>query len=132
MRIAQQLYEGVDIKGNGTVGVITYLRTDSTRIADEADASAENTFLLCMGKNMRRQDRSRRMTVRDPGCARGDSSYRYQQDSGFFEGILDAGSVPFISAYLEEVRREPYDSGPLRINIRKDRSGRLLFYSSSV
>ncbi len=40
MRIAQQLYEGVDIKGNGTVGVITYLRTDSTRIADEADVSA--------------------------------------------------------------------------------------------
>ena len=31
MRIAQQLYEGVDIKGNGTVGVITYLRTDSTQ-----------------------------------------------------------------------------------------------------
>ncbi len=40
MRIAQQLYEGIDIKGNGTVGVITYLRTDSTRISDEADQSA--------------------------------------------------------------------------------------------
>ena len=40
MRIAQQLYEGIDIKGNGTVGVITYLRTDSTRVADEADQSA--------------------------------------------------------------------------------------------
>ena len=40
MRIAQQLYEGVDIKGQGTVGLITYLRTDSTRIADEADAAA--------------------------------------------------------------------------------------------
>lgn len=39
MRIAQQLYEGIDIKGNGTVGVITYLRTDSTRISEEADAS---------------------------------------------------------------------------------------------
>lgn len=39
MRIAQQLYEGVDIKGNGTVGVITYLRTDSTRISEEADSS---------------------------------------------------------------------------------------------
>ncbi len=37
MRIAQQLYEGVDIKGNGTVGLITYLRTDSTRISEEAD-----------------------------------------------------------------------------------------------
>ena len=40
MRIAQQLYEGVDIKGTGTVGVITYLRTDSTRVAAEAEASA--------------------------------------------------------------------------------------------
>ena len=40
MRIAQQLYEGVDIKGSGTVGLITYLRTDSTRISDEADANA--------------------------------------------------------------------------------------------
>ncbi len=40
MRIAQQLYEGIDIKGNGTVGLITYLRTDSTRISDEADQYA--------------------------------------------------------------------------------------------
>lgn len=40
MRIAQQLYEGIDIKGNGTVGLITYLRTDSTRISEEADANA--------------------------------------------------------------------------------------------
>ena len=40
MRIAQQLYEGVDIKGSGTVGLITYLRTDSNRISEEADANA--------------------------------------------------------------------------------------------
>lgn len=40
MRIAQQLYEGVDIKGSGTVGLITYLRTDSTRISEEAGANA--------------------------------------------------------------------------------------------
>ena len=38
--LAQQLYEGVEIKGSGTVGLITYLRTDSTRISDEADAAA--------------------------------------------------------------------------------------------
>ena len=37
MRIAQQLYEGVEIKGQGTIGLITYLRTDSTRISDEAE-----------------------------------------------------------------------------------------------
>ena len=42
MRIAQQLYEGVDIKGQGTVGLITYLRTDSVRISDEADAMARS------------------------------------------------------------------------------------------
>lgn len=40
MRIAQQLYEGIDIKGNGTIGLISYLRTDSTRVSDEADAAA--------------------------------------------------------------------------------------------
>lgn len=40
MRIAQQLYEGVSVKGEGTVGVITYLRTDSTRVADEAAKAA--------------------------------------------------------------------------------------------
>lgn len=37
MRVAQQLYEGVAVKGRGTIGLITYLRTDSTRISDEAD-----------------------------------------------------------------------------------------------
>ena len=40
MRIAQQLYEGIDVKGSGTVGMITYLRTDSTRISEEADQAA--------------------------------------------------------------------------------------------
>ena len=40
MRLAQQLYEGVEIKGQGTVGLISYLRTDSTRISDEAAKAA--------------------------------------------------------------------------------------------
>ena len=40
MRIAQQLYEGIEIKGSGTVGLITYLRTDSVRISDEAQNAA--------------------------------------------------------------------------------------------
>ncbi len=41
MRLAQQLYEGIEIKGNGTVGIITYLRTDSTRVSEEAQSMAE-------------------------------------------------------------------------------------------
>ena len=45
MAIAQQLYEGVDIEGEGTVGLITYMRTDSLRISEEALA-ATKTFIL--------------------------------------------------------------------------------------
>lgn len=41
MRLAQQLYEGIDIKGKGTVGLITYLRTDSIRISEEANQAAK-------------------------------------------------------------------------------------------
>lgn len=51
MRIAQQLYEGIDIKGNGTVGVISYLRTDSTRISEEAQAAAEEYIAQQYGKD---------------------------------------------------------------------------------
>lgn len=45
MRIAQQLYEGVDIQGIGTTGLITYMRTDSLRISEEA-RSAGNKFII--------------------------------------------------------------------------------------
>ncbi len=51
MRIAQQLYEGVDIKGQGTVGLITYLRTDSTRISEEADVAAREYISEHYGEN---------------------------------------------------------------------------------
>ena len=51
MSLAQQLYEGIDIKGNGTVGVITYLRTDSTRISEEAQKNARAYIEEQYGKN---------------------------------------------------------------------------------
>lgn len=51
MRLAQQLYEGVNIKGSGTVGLITYLRTDSTRISDEADSAARSYITETFGEN---------------------------------------------------------------------------------
>ena len=41
MRIAQQLYEGVEIKGRGSIGLITYLRTDSTRVSETAEAQVK-------------------------------------------------------------------------------------------
>ncbi len=50
MRLAQQLYEGVDVKGQGTVGIITYLRTDSVRVSEEADASAREYIKSSYGE----------------------------------------------------------------------------------
>ncbi len=51
MRVAQSLYEGVDIKGQGTVGIITYLRTDSTRISDEAIAASKDYITATYGED---------------------------------------------------------------------------------
>ena len=50
MRLAQQLYEGIDIKGQGTVGLITYLRTDSVRISEEADVAAREYIREAYGE----------------------------------------------------------------------------------
>lgn len=47
---AQQLYEGVDIKGQGTIGLLTYIRTDSTRISDEAFIDVKELILNNYGK----------------------------------------------------------------------------------
>ena len=60
MRIAQQLYEGVEIKGSGTVGLISYLRTDSTRISDEADAAARAYIASAYGEQYTGQDQDRK------------------------------------------------------------------------
>lgn len=51
MRIAQQLYEGINIKGHGTVGLVSYIRTDSVRISDEAYEAAKNYILDNFSEN---------------------------------------------------------------------------------
>ena len=56
MRIAQQLYEGVDVKGLGTVGLITYLRTDSVRISDEAEKMAKEYIEKVYGSDYAKAD----------------------------------------------------------------------------
>ncbi|SHJ42533.1 DNA topoisomerase I [Hathewaya proteolytica DSM 3090] len=50
MMIAQKLYEGIDIKGHGTVGLITYMRTDSVRVSSEAQSMARDYILEEYGK----------------------------------------------------------------------------------
>jgi len=50
MRVAQQLYEGVDVQGEGTVGLVSYIRTDSPRISDDAYEDAVSTITADYGK----------------------------------------------------------------------------------
>lgn len=50
MMIAQQLYEGIDLKGKGTVGLVTYIRTDSVRISDVAKEAAKNMIISDYGE----------------------------------------------------------------------------------
>ena len=51
MQIAQQLYEGVDIQGEGSQGLVTYIRTDSTRIAEEAVDTVREVILSTYGRD---------------------------------------------------------------------------------
>ena len=60
MRLAHQLYEGIDIEGQGTVGVITYLRTDSTRVSDEAAAQAVSYISETYGENYLRHGETKK------------------------------------------------------------------------
>ena len=60
MRLAQQLYEGIDIEGQGTVGIITYLRTDSTRISDEAAQAAASYIKETYGDDYLSQEKEKK------------------------------------------------------------------------
>ena len=90
MRIAQQLYEGVDIKGNGTVGVITYLRTDSTRISEEADASVRSYIGENYGQRICGAGEGRKRGgngTEDPGRPRGHPAHGRDPHTGPDEGL---------------------------------------------
>ena len=63
MRLAQQLYEGVDVKGSGTVGLITYLRTDSTRISEEAQSAAAEYISATFGEEYKAVSEAKRQTA---------------------------------------------------------------------
>ena len=62
MRLAQQLYEGVDIKGEGTVGLITYLRTDSTRVSEEAEIQAADFIKSRYGEEYQSEKNAEKKT----------------------------------------------------------------------
>ena len=60
MKIAQELYEGVDIKGEGTVGLISYIRTDSQRLSEEAKLSAKDFILDSYGQKYHSESKEKK------------------------------------------------------------------------
>ena len=130
MRLAQQLYEGIDIKGNGTVGVISYLRTDSTRISEEADAAAREYITAQYGEDyVSKSEKAVKKGTEDSGCSRSDPSYRHQPYTGCTEGISFKRSVQTVSAYLETFCGQQNGSCKIRNNICKDWCRPVYFYS---
>ena len=57
MMIAQELYEGIDVKGEGTVGLISYIRTDSNRISEEAKGKAEVFIKETLGNEYYKEEK---------------------------------------------------------------------------
>ena len=112
MRLAQQLYEGVDIKGSGTVGIITYLRTDSVRISDEAQAAARAYITERFGEAYAAVQEATRKDGKKIQDAH--EAIRPTDISRTPEQIKDSlsqGSVPSVSAHLEAVCGQPDECG---------------------
>ena len=83
MRVAQQLYEGIDIKGKGAVGLITYLRTDSTRVSREAASAAAEYIGKNYGQEYAdRPERFRTDASGETGAAAGDAPAPEKRDGG--------------------------------------------------
>ena len=100
MSIAQQLYEGVEIEGQGTIGLITYMRTDSLRISDEAVAAVRHRLLS--GGSPEVQDQGQR-----PGRPRGHPPHQRGADARCGAPLPDPGAVPVVPADLGPVRGLP-------------------------
>ena len=104
MRVAQQLYEGVRIKGEGTVGLITYLRTDSTRISKEAAAAASAYISEQYGPQY--------AAPQSKAQPSGGSAEGGQRIQDAHEAIRPTDIRRLPSAIKEELTREDYDAMP--------------------
>ena len=117
MRIAQQLYEGVDVKGNGTVGLITYLRTDSTRVSDEAKSAAVDFISQNYGEDYLQEGAAKAKAngtkvqdaheaIRPTDISR-TPSFRYHKTAVRDQGLLIQRPVPSLPVDLEAFCGKP-------------------------
>ena len=135
MALAQRLYEGVELGDEGAVGLITYMRTDSTRLSDDAVTEARAYIAERYGKEYaaRRADQSTRPRSRRRTRTRRSARRRWsttprrsapaddgrRRQSG--EAARRRGSRAALPAHLEPLRRLPDEAGGLRSDHRRHR-----------
>ena len=108
------LYEAVEVKGKGTIALISYLRTDSTRISEEADAAARSFIQEQYGtKYTAKRDTTENKNSKGTGCARGHPSDRCDEYTGNGKRIPAKRSVPPVSADLETLCGKPHAASRL-------------------
>ena len=112
MRLAQQLYEGVEVKGKGTLGLITYLRTDSTRIADEADTAARSFVKEHYGeKYVAQGSQAKKEGVKIQDAHEAIRPTDITLTPTIVKRITAKRPVPALPVNLEAVYSQPYGAG---------------------
>jgi len=113
MRLAQQLYEGVDIKGSGTVGIITYLRTDSTRVSEEAEKMAKDYITARYGEQYAGEGSVKKGNQKIQDAHEAIRPTDLSRTPLELKGLAVQGSVSAVSADLETFYGQPYDAGQI-------------------
>ena len=123
MMLAQQLYEGIELEGGEPVGLITYMRTDSTRISNEAAEEAlafiRETYGAAYSMGKPRFFKNRK---KGSGRARGHQTDRCFQHTGYLESLPFQGSICPLSSYLESLCCLPDDTGAHRHPVHRYQS----------
>ena len=126
MMVAQQLYEGIELPGEGAVGLITYMRTDSTRVSDQALQDVREHIGQRFGARLR--SREAELLPRQgerAGCARSDSPDFDAVRARSGAAASDARPVLALSVDLEPLRRVADAAGAVRRDDGGHRGGRL-------
>ena len=110
MQVAQQLYEGVELEGEGLQGLVTYIRTDSTRISDEALLSVREMIKNTYGEPFLPAEPNiykSRKTAQDAHEAIRPTDI--SRPAGGRQGVAHARPVPPLPAHLRPLRLQPDD-----------------------
>ena len=123
MTLAQRLYEGVELGDEGQSALITYMRTDSTRLSDDAVTGAREFIGDTYGKDYaaRRADRLQEPRRAPRTRTRPSARRRWSGPAGPGAAVPRAGHVPALRAHLEPLRGLPDEAGGLRPDHRGHR-----------